>query len=761
MEPDKLVIALSEIAASVQKARSVSGVFAAAGEGLLSLGLELIVAQLHEPDETTIRYMAAPVRASFQGGAGAAATSPIRVKLPENAPMRRALATGRPFFAGSLQKEASSFLKQKVDSAQMSQAALARAAVRQAVIAPLFMGGKPWGSLTVMSEWLNESHLPALGLFAAHVCSAMEMAQHVEELIQRNWQLEALQVVASAPDSDDVPMLTKALLVASATATHADAVSLHLWNETEKRYVLAAPVFGYQGDLVDRYAEVRERGWVEDGPKPLAFSRAELPSHLADVAQSEYAHFALVPFVARGQVQGFLGLARREDRRFTPEELRVAEIVGAQVTLQIERARLRTQTGQQLRHLRLLFDLAKTASTVRVADALIEALMPRMLEAFPVDVVAVHLVEDEKLHLKGYRVAPASGLSSAIPSAAPVEINEDTVVGLTASDMTLHHGTYATFPVLTKQYSERLGVKSLMCAPMIVQKLLLGTISVGRKDDRGFDDDEQRLLESCAAHMSDYIENAQLYEGLKESYSVLQTTQVELLKHERLAGLGELAAVMAHEVRNPLGAIFNSLNTLRRVLPEKGEAAVLVNILSEESDRLNRIVGDLLDFARPYAPVRSLTALEPIVVGAVEAAMQAVPTPGIRVVTEIPEGLPRFALDAQLVRQVLMNLIINAIQAMSRGGAVTVRLKAEVEHGRPVARLEVTDEGSGISKADSEKIFQPFFTTKATGTGLGLAVVKRIVEAHQGDIAVTSEEGGGTTFIVRLPQVTTGAMPVA
>ncbi len=110
-------------------------------------------------------------------------------------------------------------------------------------------------------------------------------------------------------------------------------------------------------------------------------------------------------------------------------------------------------------------------------------------------------------------------------------------------------------------------------------------------------------------------------------------------------------------------------------------------------------------------------------------------------------------VDGHLVRQALINLVVNAIQAIPRGGTVTVRVSAESREGQPLARIEVADDGVGISPATEKHIFQPFFTTKAMGTGLGLAVVKRIVDAHHGEISVRSSMGGGTTFTVTLPSM--------
>ncbi len=306
------------------------------------------------------------------------------------------------------------------------------------------------------------------------------------------------------------------------------------------------------------------------------------------------------------------------------------------------------------------------------------------------------------------------------------------------------------------------GLLHMAIVPLQIEGKPVGLLSLARTRDVPFGEHELRSAEILGVQMASQLERARLYDestrlyrDLKKSYDELARTQQELVRHERLAALGELAAVMAHEVRNPLGVIFNSLTTLKRLLRPTGDPEMLLNMVGEEADRLNRIVGDLLDFVRPYELVKKLMAVEPIIANAVDAAAQSTLHSNVRVLTEFPRELPPFPLDAHLLRQALVNLIVNAAQAMPRGGTVTVRATVEPVAGVPWLTVRVQDEGVGLSQRAAEKMFQPFFTTKATGTGLGLAVVKRIVDAHLGEItARANDEGEGTTFTVRFPPTT-------
>ncbi|MBK7857394.1 MAG: PAS domain-containing protein [Archangiaceae bacterium] len=219
----------------------------------------------------------------------------------------------------------------------------------------------------------------------------------------------------------------------------------------------------------------------------------------------------------------------------------------------------------------------------------------------------------------------------------------------------------------------------------------------------------------------------------------LQETQRMLVAKERLAAVGELSAAVAHEVRNPLGAIFNALNMLRREMKHP-----LLDVLSEESDRLNRIVADLLDFARPCEPRFTGESIHKVI----KAALQSVDLESRRidVQLQLSAEVDQLPMDGRLVRQLLINLFENAVQAMPVGGQLSIR----TERAEEALRLFVADNGPGVPSHLRERVFAPFFTTKATGTGLGLAVVKRIAESHGGSVRL--EPGSiGAAFRVEIP----------
>jgi len=227
-----------------------------------------------------------------------------------------------------------------------------------------------------------------------------------------------------------------------------------------------------------------------------------------------------------------------------------------------------------------------------------------------------------------------------------------------------------------------------------------------------------------------------------------------LVRAEKLASVGRLAAGVAHEIGNPLAAIGNYVEVLRR----RGADPDLVVAVEREAARIDAIVRSLLDYARPRADHRALVAV-PSVVADVVALLDAQGVlRGVALGTDVGPDLPDVLADRSGLEQVLVNLVLNAVDASGTGGTVRLRLFAGegeevgVAHG-PLVRVAVEDSGPGIPAEQRERIFDPFFTTKAPGlgTGLGLAIVQRIVHDHGGRIDVGASDLGGAAFTVSLP----------
>lgn len=225
--------------------------------------------------------------------------------------------------------------------------------------------------------------------------------------------------------------------------------------------------------------------------------------------------------------------------------------------------------------------------------------------------------------------------------------------------------------------------------------------------------------------------------------------QRRLSQNEALAAVGSMAAVVAHEIRNPLGSIVMAAKSLLRGGLDEGERDTVGKVLSEETQRLNRTLQDFLQFARPRELKRETVDLNGTVKEIVDALKADKDLVGkVRIDLSLDKALPPFPHDADQIRQVLWNLALNAVQAMEGKGRMRISTKAEPGQ----ALFSVVDSGPGLDPRTVERLFDPFFTTKKKGTGLGLAIAKRIIQAHGGYINAENEPNTGARFTVRLPR---------
>jgi PAS domain S-box-containing protein len=244
------------------------------------------------------------------------------------------------------------------------------------------------------------------------------------------------------------------------------------------------------------------------------------------------------------------------------------------------------------------------------------------------------------------------------------------------------------------------------------------------------------------------LETASLIADLERQNHELTEARAEVLRHERLAALGEMAATIAHEVRNPVAVISNAITTLRREADGASTALSLLAIIDEECLRLARMIRDLLDFAKPR-PMNLM--LEPLAEIAEEAILAATNQPdpavsAVRFQLERGRNVPDVEVDRHLLRQSLVNLLVNAAQASPAGAVVRVDVGVTERDGKPAPCISVIDQGRGIPEALASRIFEPFFTTRPRGTGLGLAVVRQIADQLGCEIEVDGAPGRGATF---------------
>lgn len=258
------------------------------------------------------------------------------------------------------------------------------------------------------------------------------------------------------------------------------------------------------------------------------------------------------------------------------------------------------------------------------------------------------------------------------------------------------------------------------------------------------------------------VELAEQTLALERSRDLMRNTQAELLRAEQLAAVGELSAVIAHEVRNPLAIIKNAVSGLRRDTLKPDDAETLLEILDEETDRLDHLVDDLLAYAKPISPDLEPVDIGKVVAHAVELAAGGDPEIGrIEVELGLDDPMPSVQGDQALLRHALINIVDNALQAMPEGGTLTVSLREAVVDGRAGVSVDFHDTGEGMDTQVRSRAVDPFFTTRQSGTGLGLAIVERVARAHGGRVKLDSRHGKGTTVSFFVPTERSSKAPTA
>jgi signal transduction histidine kinase len=253
--------------------------------------------------------------------------------------------------------------------------------------------------------------------------------------------------------------------------------------------------------------------------------------------------------------------------------------------------------------------------------------------------------------------------------------------------------------------------------------------------------------------------NQVLVEQMTETNRRLAQVQEDAARSERLAALGQMSAGLAHEIRNPLGVIRGSAEMLNQKLQQSNPlASELAGYILSETNRLSALVARFLDFARPMSLELAPGDLVEVMDRALDAVRAQRPESKVKVDREYAEGLPQVPMDEQLCEQIFVNLALNAYDAMEvEGGVLRVTIAPELQAGGEGVEVTFLDDGPGISPDLRQQIFNPFFTTKKSGVGLGLAIVSKIVDEHHGSIHVESKPGQGACFRVFFPAAGTGS----
>jgi signal transduction histidine kinase len=447
-----------------------------------------------------------------------------------------------------------------------------------------------------------------------------------------------------------------------------------------------------------------------------------------------------VPITLKGNIVGLLWMAHRSPRAFSHEDVDALRRMAHQAAIAMENARLYDETRVKTARLESLLGMSR-AITATLEPGRIVAIVRQAVTDLMGGVARVWVLRPDHTHLvpvpdghgeDGGGVEVGHGLVGTVAATGRLLIVDD--VG---DDRR----------VVRPDPVEGGGRVAFLGLPLLREDRLLGVLEIAARAPYRFTEDDVSLFSSFAQQAAIALENAGLFQALKTSHEELITAQTELVRKTRMAAMGQLAAVVAHEARNPLGAVSNCVQLLRGNPHITGEDAELLAIVQTETQRLNDIVSDFLAFGRPRPPQFQAVHLHDVIAATLAALRRDDRCPeSVAFATKFDPDVPVIRGDPDQLRQVFWNLFLNAVEVMPRGG----ELRVETRHSPPRVDVVVHDSGPGIAASVLPRIFEPFFTTRAAGTGLGLAIVQRIVEEHGGEIAVNSEQGVGTWFTLSL-----------
>jgi signal transduction histidine kinase len=462
-----------------------------------------------------------------------------------------------------------------------------------------------------------------------------------------------------------------------------------------------------------------------------------------------------IPLVTQEEILGVIDIQTRRIARIPPDIEEILLTLAAQAAMLIRAAIQRQQLEQSYTELAVLHEIQQEISSTvdypKVLTIVVERLKA-LLNAAEVTVRLVEELNDQRV----LRIAETTG--RIFHGQTVVPLNEAHLDHEVLSGGLLYMADVRTDQYFTeKEEAIRSGVVSMITAPLMARSRVIGTIRIYTTERREFDFAERKMLLAVAGMAATAIEHARLYRQidgknreLNSSYQRLRDAQKELIKKDRLALLGEMAATVAHEVRNPLTSVRGFAQRILRRATDLQDQRIMdyTAIIMEEVDRLNRIMKDVLDYGREVRPRISLGNLNDTITEVLSLVGDELSQNQIALLLDLDPNLPPIPHDASMIRNVLLNLTQNAIHAMAGGGALMVKTQ---DRGT-VVRLRLADTGLGMTAEMLRRIWTPFYTTKIHGSGLGLPVVQKVIDAHYGKIIVRSKPGRGTIFDIQLPK---------
>ncbi len=554
----------------------------------------------------------------------------------------------------------------------------------------------------------------------------------------------------------DAPIIVRRVLETAGQLIRADLVGCALVDEQTQRlhyYQFDKSHIVEQQDYLDLPLDsergigvaVTRYGQLINLPDTQADSR-----YIPPLTGKQYRSELCAPLKVGQQVLGVLNVESEKPHAFTAADEQLLQTLSDQAAVALANADLYTRLQYNARELAALNNAIPALAANLDLEAVLQQTLREINGLLGAEDASVLLLTSGGTELIFAAVAGATSAPMLLHYRIPahegiagwaVQHAQSVLVANTQEDPRFYKDVDTISGITTR---------SLLATPLITPNGVIGVIEIINKTRGAFTTHDQELLEALSSSAAIAIENARLYQNVQNQYETLRQTQVQLIQSEKMSALGRLVASIAHEINNPLQSIQGCLTLAEEELADRRRQDKLENYLhvaEGEIDRIAAIVRRVREFYRPANQDWHITDLHTALESVLALTNKQLQHSDIVVVKQWDPALPRIEANADYLKQVFLNLILNAIDAMPDGGTLTVSTSVAAD----MVRITFRDTGVGMSPDTLERLFEPFFTTKPHGSGLGLSISYGIIQSHKGHIAIDSQEGVGTTITILLP----------
>lgn len=458
------------------------------------------------------------------------------------------------------------------------------------------------------------------------------------------------------------------------------------------------------------------------------------------------------PLKHHGRIIGVIEIINKRTGNFTTSDLSLLEAASSIIAAALENARLYMTTKSHAAELALLNEVGLAITSTLDFSAVAYAALSQIQRRFSAELVALLQTESNG------ELRFVKALSRGKEVTIPVRLEAGESIGgwavqrrqpVLIEDVQQEH----SFVDRIYRYLE-IQAHSAMAVPLVTREHVVGAIEVIADEPGIYAREDLNTLQAIASTLTVALENASLYGELRRLLREREQVQAQLFHAEKMTALGRLAASITHEINNPLQAIQTYLTLAEEELeqgPSRENLSRYLSIVSGEIERISAIVSRLRDFYRPAREGMKPTYLHAVLESVLDLTQRQLQHAHISVERAWAEFLPEIQANPDHLKQVFLNLVLNAIDAMPQGGVLRITTAIDRIQSSPAVRVEFSDTGAGMPPEVLAHLFEPFFTTKERGTGLGLSISYDIIQAHNGRITVHSQPGEGTTYTILLP----------